>query len=58
MRYVFDASVISSQTRSAVWDCLYVALSEREQCQMVTADDRLVNNLQSQFPFIRHLSSL
>ncbi len=51
------ATVISSRTRSAVSDCLYVTLSEREQCEMVTADDRLVNNLQAQFPFIRHLST-
>ena len=48
---------ISSQTRSAFFDCLYVALAEREQCELVTADDRSVNNLQSQFPFVRHLSS-
>lgn len=47
---------ISSQTRSAFYDCLYVALAEREGCEMVTADDRLVRNLQHLFPFIIHLS--
>jgi predicted nucleic acid-binding protein len=51
------ATVISSQTRAGLYDCLYVALSEREGCEMITADDRLVNNLQPQFPFIRHLST-
>lgn len=49
---------ISSQTRSAFYDCLYVALAEREGCELVTVDDKLVRNLQSQFPFIIHLSAL
>jgi predicted nucleic acid-binding protein len=49
---------ISSQARIGVYDCLYVALAEREKCAFVTADDRLVRNLQSQFPFIVSLSSL
>src|SRR3712207_153151 len=33
---------ISSQTRSAFYDCLYVARAEREGCELVTADDRLL----------------
>jgi predicted nucleic acid-binding protein len=49
---------ISSQTRSAFYDCLYVALAEREGCELVTVDDKLVRNLQPQFPFIIHLSAL
>jgi predicted nucleic acid-binding protein len=49
---------ISSQTRSAFYDCLYVALAEQEVCELVTADDRLVNNLQKHFPFIVPLASL
>jgi predicted nucleic acid-binding protein len=36
---------ISSQTRTSVYDCLYVALAEQEQCNMITADQKLVNNL-------------
>ncbi len=32
---------ISSQTRNAYYDCLYVALAERENCELVTDDDRL-----------------
>jgi predicted nucleic acid-binding protein len=43
--------------RIAIYDCLYVALAEQEKCELATADDRLVNNLQVQFPFIRHLST-
>jgi predicted nucleic acid-binding protein len=32
---------ISSQARIGVYDCLYIALSEQEQCEFVTADQRL-----------------
>jgi predicted nucleic acid-binding protein len=48
---------ISSKFRVGVYDCLYVALAEREKCELATADDKLVNSLQKQFPFIRHLST-
>ena len=36
---------ISSQTRVAITDCIFVALAEREECDLVTADEKLVNNL-------------
>jgi predicted nucleic acid-binding protein len=49
---------ISSQTRSSYYDCLHVALAEREACELVTADDKLIRNLQARFPFIVHLSTL
>lgn len=49
---------ISSQSRHGVYDCLYVTLAEREGCQLVTADDKLVRNLQPQFSFIVPLASL
>jgi len=52
------AAVISSAMRVGVYDCLYVALAEQETCEFVTADDKLVKNLQSTFPFIIPLSSL
>jgi predicted nucleic acid-binding protein len=52
------ATAISSQTRVALYDCLYVALAEREGCELVTADDKLVRNLQGRFPFIISLTSL
>jgi predicted nucleic acid-binding protein len=48
---------ISSNMHVGVYDCLYVALAEREKCELATADDKLVKNLQPQFPFIRHLST-
>jgi predicted nucleic acid-binding protein len=52
------ATDISSQTRQGVYDCLYVALAEREGCELITADDKLVKNLQGQFPFIVSLATL
>ena len=55
MRRAFE---ISSHLRIGIYDCLYVALAEREGCEFVTADNRLVNNLQPTFPFIVPLDSL
>ncbi len=44
--------------RVGVYDCLYVAPAEREVCQLITADTKLLNNLGTQFPFIVSLASL
>jgi predicted nucleic acid-binding protein len=52
------AVTISSQTRAGFYDCLYVALGEREKCEVITADDKLLKNVQSRYPFVRALSSL
>jgi predicted nucleic acid-binding protein len=49
---------ISSTLRIAVYDCLYLALAEREGCEFITADDKLVKNLQGQFPFVVPLASM
>ena len=49
---------ISSQTRSGLYDCLYVALAEREGCELVTDDQKLIANLKLHFPFIVPLASL
>lgn len=54
----YRAVDISSQTRSGFYDCLYVALAEREQCELVTADDRLLKNVQPRFSFVVALASL
>lgn len=37
---------LSSALRIGVYDCLYVALAEREGCQLLTADERLVSAFQ------------
>lgn len=36
------AMSLSSQMRIGVYDCLYVALAEREQCKVMTSDHRLL----------------
>ena len=36
---------LAIQTSRTVYDCLYVALAIREACEMITADQRLVNAL-------------
>ena len=51
------AAAIVSTVRISMYDCLYVVLAEQEKCEFVTADVRLVNNLQTQFPFIKHLDT-
>jgi predicted nucleic acid-binding protein len=49
---------IASAARIGVYDCLYIALAQRENCEFVTADTRLVNNLQPRFPFIIELAGV
>jgi predicted nucleic acid-binding protein len=51
------AFAIASQARIGVYDCLYVALAERERCEFLTADGRLVTVLQPTFQFIISLAS-
>jgi predicted nucleic acid-binding protein len=52
------AHAMAESTVASDYDCLYVALAERERCELVTADDKLVKNMQPTFPFIRALASL
>jgi predicted nucleic acid-binding protein len=52
------AFAMAAQYRVGVYDCLYVALAEREGCEFVTADDKLAKNLKPHFPFIVPLASL
>jgi predicted nucleic acid-binding protein len=42
---------ISSQSRASVYDALYVALAEREECDLVTADEKLIKALPG-FPLV------
>jgi predicted nucleic acid-binding protein len=53
-----QAFSIASSERIGVYDCLYVALADQQQCELFTADERLVKLLQKQFPFILPLSAL
>jgi predicted nucleic acid-binding protein len=49
---------ISRQARIGFYDCLYAAPAEREGCEMVTTDTKLLLNLKPTFPFIIDLASL
>ncbi len=51
------ALAISQQARIGFYDCLYVALAEREGCELITADIRMVTTLNPAFPFIIDLAS-
>ena len=55
---LLQATDISSRTRIAVNDCLYVALAEREGCPLVTADDKLLRNLRPIYPLLVDLANL
>jgi predicted nucleic acid-binding protein len=52
-RLISRAIEISSRTRSGYYDCLYVALAEREGCELITADQKSINNLAPPFPLHR-----
>jgi predicted nucleic acid-binding protein len=52
MRLLPRAFEISIEYRCAFWDALYVAMSESEGCPLITADERLVNNLGDKFNII------
>ncbi len=49
---------ISIQVRHGVYDCLYIALAEREGCGLLTADTKVLLKLRGTFPFISDLASL
>lgn len=55
--FLLRAIDVSSAMRIGVYDCIYVALAEQENCELVTADTTLVRALQPTFAFIRTLSS-
>jgi predicted nucleic acid-binding protein len=47
-----EAYALSSAARISFYDCLYIALAEREGCQFITADVRLIGALQKDHPLI------
>ena len=49
---------IASAARIGVYDCLYVALAEREGCQLLTSDQRLLNALGAKMSFLIDLATL
>jgi predicted nucleic acid-binding protein len=49
------ATEIAIRYQQNSYDCLYVALAEREGVELWTGDERLVNALSPHFPFIRFI---
>jgi predicted nucleic acid-binding protein len=49
---------ITSTHSVSVYDGLYVALAERENCDLITADDQMARGLRPYYPFVVPLSSL
>ena len=52
-----DAYSIAITHRRTVYDALYLALSVRENCQCVTADEKLVNAVGAHFPHLIWLAN-
>ena len=52
-----DAYNLAITHQRTVYDSLYLALSIREQCQFVTADERLVNAVSSALPTVLWLGN-
>ena len=52
------AAAICGHLRKGFYDCLYMALAEREQIQLITADTKLVKAAQPDYPFVIDLASL
>jgi predicted nucleic acid-binding protein len=44
--------------RIAIYDCLYVALAEREGCELITSDTKLIRALRHAYPFITDLATI
>lgn len=47
-----DAYRLAIAYQRSVYDAMYLALALRENCQLVTADQRLANALAAQFPCV------
>ena len=52
------AMALAIATRRAVYDCIYLALAESEQCELVTADDAFARRVRSSYPFVVSLKDL
>lgn len=49
------ATELAIRHHQSAYDCLYVALAEREGVELWTGDERLVNALGAHFPFVRFI---
>jgi predicted nucleic acid-binding protein len=53
----YEATDISSRTRSSFYDCLLLTLAKHENCEVMTGDEKFVRNVQQQYPFVRSIST-
>lgn len=51
-KLVVDCSVVINAYQRTLYDSLYLTLSLREGCSLVTADERLVKALAPHFPHV------
>ena len=58
LSYLLRATDLSSTISKGVYDCLYIAIDESEQCDFVTEDLRLIAATRNRFPFVISLSDL
>jgi predicted nucleic acid-binding protein len=49
---------VTSGFRVSFYDALYVALAQREGCDLVSGDEKLVRNMAPDYPFIKSLSAI
>jgi predicted nucleic acid-binding protein len=56
-RLLDEAYRLAVMYQRTVYDSLYLALSQQEQCQLVTADERFVNAVRASFPNIVWLAN-
>ena len=52
------AAAISLTTRLTVFASLYVACAERENCELLTADQKLIRKIRKQFSFVTDFATL
>jgi len=55
---VSRAGGLCQYLRKSFYDCLYMALAEREQIQFITADTKLVKAAQPDYPYVIDLAAL
>ena len=55
--FLRHATEISSRTRSGFYDCLLISLAQQESCEVLTADDRFVRNVEKEYPFVRSIAT-
>jgi len=48
---------LSSSERHSAYDCLYMALAEAENCELVTADGSLLKKLGAKYAYLKPLAS-